>query len=290
MSPERKLWQSQNFITRPDLVEDLLRETNIGADDLVVEIGPGRGIITEALTRRARQVIAVEKDELLAQRLLSSSLVKQSNFSLVVGDFLEWPLPSHSYKVFSNIPFNMTTDIVDKLTTADFPPLDAYLIMQEAAAHRFIGPPHINETLKSVLLKIKFEVVIVRAIPSSAFQPRPRVKVVLTHFHRKDCLPLEANQVQEFRDFIVYGYTQWQPTVLAAFQEIFTSAQRRLIASNQGISELKPTDLTFDQWLHLFKTYLLHVKQWRRQKVRGSEQRLNKQQKKAEKRHRTRKS
>jgi len=288
MTNQRKLQHSQNFIKRVELVRDLLDMTTIGPRDLVVEIGPGRGIITEELSRRAERVIAVEKDEELARSLQSSPLAEKANVSIVIEDFLNWPLPRQVYKVFSNIPFNMTADIVTKLTEASNPPRDAYLIVQEAAAHRFIGLPYQKESLKSVLLKIDFEVSVLISIPSSEFKPKPKVNVVLTHFYKRNTPLVTPEQYQEFRDFVVYGYTQWQPTVLDAFEGVFTTAQRRIIEKDQTLAGLKPTELTLEQWLDLFRTYLHHVKEWRKQKVRGSERRLKRQQEKLDKQHRTR--
>ncbi len=284
----RELWHSQNFIRHSELVRDLLAHTDIGTDDLVVEVGPGKGIITQELIKHARQVIAVEADEDLARVLRSSPLARQANFRLVVADFLAWPLPREPYKVFANIPFNRTAEIVDKLTRARCPPTDAFLIMQEAAAHRFIGLPYQKESLKSILLKVEYEVTIVRSIPSSAFRPRPRVSIVLARFRRREHPLVPVDQIQAFRDFVVYVYTQWQPSVLEALRDVFTPAQRKIMAQQRGIGELKPSELTMDHWLVLFETYLVHATQGRKQTLHGSERRLKRQQGKIEKRHRTR--
>ena len=96
---------SQNFLHNHKFVKFLVRQSSIGEKDLVLEIGPGRGIITNELLQIASQVIAIEKD---------TSLVFKSHprLNLIYGDFLEFTPPTHNYKVFSNIPFSITAEIL----------------------------------------------------------------------------------------------------------------------------------------------------------------------------------
>src|SRR5207237_2818480 len=115
-------------------------------------------IITEQLALRCKQVIAIEKDPHLSALLLQQ-FADRSNVTIHEGDFLDYCLPRKPYKVFANIPFNITTAIVTRLTAAQYPPEDAYLAMQKEAAGMFVGRPH--ESLRSLLLKPWFEVEIV---------------------------------------------------------------------------------------------------------------------------------
>lgn len=140
MLNQRRIEHSQNFIRHPKLVRELLELSNISTNDLVIEIGSGKGMITRELVKSAGRVIAIERDRTFSEEL--SEINESSNFQLVIEDFMKWQLPRENYKVFSNIPFNYTADIVSKLTTSDRKPTDIYLIMQETAAHRFIGMPH----------------------------------------------------------------------------------------------------------------------------------------------------
>jgi len=280
-----KLWQSQNFLRRPEFVADLVGKTDTTRSDLVVEIGPGRGIITQELVKRARKVIAVEADPRLAASL-KASFQDRTNIQIIKADFLKWGFPREPYKVFSNIPFNMTADIVRKLTEARNPLQVAYLIMQEEAAFRFMGRPKDSQT--SILLAPWFEVRIISNIDRREFTPIPNINAVLAEFRKRDePLVTEENQ-QTFRDFVVYGYNQWQPTILDAFREVFSSRQRKILERELRIRNLKPSDLTIEQWLKLFETFLNFVPQERKDLVRGAETRLKEQQKRLQKWHRTR--
>src|SRR5690349_18944670 len=147
---QRRMLYAQNFLKSRCLVDRLLDTCAIGPDDIVYEIGPGKGIITERLAQRCRQVITIEKDPLLVAAL-RSRFARTANVRLHEGDFLDYRLPGGHYKVFASIPFNITSAIVTRLTTAPVPPDDTYLIMQKEAAERFLGAP--RETLFGVLLK-----------------------------------------------------------------------------------------------------------------------------------------
>lgn len=133
----RQLSHSQNFLKSSKFVESLVAKANIDKGDLVVEIGPGTGIITKILTKKAGRVIAVELDSRLAINLSSKLKGLFNNVDVVQADFLKWQLPQEPFKMFSNIPFNLTTDIIKKLTTGN-QLKESYLIVQDKAAQRFL--------------------------------------------------------------------------------------------------------------------------------------------------------
>ncbi|BCX14635.1 MAG: ribosomal RNA small subunit methyltransferase A [Patescibacteria group bacterium] len=281
----RELWQSQNFLRRPEFVASLVERTDITRDDLVIEIGPGKGIITQQLARRARRVIAVEIDKGLAGNL-RASFQNSPNVEIVEADFLKWWLPREPYKVFSNIPFNMTADIVRRLTEDRNPPLVAYLIMQDKAAFRFMGRPKDSQT--SILLKPWFEVEIVANIDRREFTPVPKINAVLAKFRKREQPLVKPEFCQWFRDFVVYGYNQWKPTILDAFREVFSPKQRNILERELRIRGARPSDLTLEQWLKLFETFCVYVPSDKKEVVKGAEERLKRQQGSLKKRHRTR--
>lgn len=285
---DRELWQSQNFLRRPEFVRSLIDKTDLSEHDTVIEIGPGKGIITQQLAKIAHQVIAVEIDQKLAINL-QNSFQKSPNIKIVRADFLRWPLPQESpYTVFSNIPFNMTANIVQKLTRDRNPPRVAYLIMQDKAAFRFIGKPQAKESQTSILLKPWFEIEIIANIDRREFTPIPQINAVLAEFRKREPPLVEKESCQWFRDFVIYGYNQWQPTILDAFKKVFSPRQRDILERELGIRGLKPSDLTIDQWLELFKTFTTYVPPDRKRFVWGAEERLEKKQKNLKKWHRTR--
>src|SRR5690606_28034143 len=114
-------------------------------------IGAGEGALTRPLAARAGRVLAVELDAHLASGL-RAEFAPDPRVKVIEGDFLDLALPDAPYKVAGNVPFARTAEIVRRLTEAERPPDDAYLIVQLEAAQRFAGSPVAAESLASLRL------------------------------------------------------------------------------------------------------------------------------------------
>src|SRR3989344_7206331 len=152
MSIRKSIKYSQNFLVDPNLVDKLLDLVSLSKEDTVLEIGAGEGIITKALLDKCKKVIAYEIDKQLVKNL-NNKFFNQNNLELRNEDFLNQTLPKFPYKVFSNIPFNVTSAVIKKLTLGENSPQEAYLIVQKEAAIKFLGKPYDNKNSQvSVLL------------------------------------------------------------------------------------------------------------------------------------------
>lgn len=277
---------SQNFLKDARLVAILLERSSIGPDDVVYEIGPGKGIITEQLARRCQRVVAIEKDPCLAAMLLQQ-FAARPNVTIHAGDFLEYPLPRKPYKVFASIPFTITAALVTRLTTAEHPPEDMYLVMQQEAAERFLGQP--RETLRSLLLKPWFEMEVVHRFRRSDFVPAPQVDVIMLRLRKRGPPLVNLKQKQCYRDFVVYSFTAWQPMLGSILKGLFTRQQLKHLSRELALDcEAAPTAVTFEQWLNLFASFQKMGNEQAMRVIAGSERRLIRQQMKLEKIHRTR--
>ncbi len=276
---------AQNFLHSPRLVERLLDRSGIGHDDLIYEIGPGRGIITEQLARRCRRVVAVEKDPALAARL-TERFAGMPNVTIRGGDFLRVPLPPAPYKVFANIPFNATADIVARLTEPPCQPDDAFLVVQREAAERFRAVP--RATLCGVLLHPWFETTITHRFKRDDFVPAPSVDIVMLRLRKRGPPLLGRADTPLFRDLVTYLFTAWQPTVHMSLKHLLGHGTLRGIERRLALDlDVPPSSIPPDHWLSLFHC-LRHTGEARAwQRVSGSERRLKRQQATLHKRHRT---
>ena len=185
------LRHSQNFLTSARVMRRIVGLANLNETDHVVEIGPGKGHITGQLLTRCGRVTAMELDPKLCA-YLHTKFSGEPKLRLVRGDFLNWPLPRGAYKVFANIPFNRTTDIVRRLTQGLRTPIEMWLVMEKGAAKRFLGHPH--ETLASLGLKPWFEGEVVYHFRREDFHPMPAVDVVLLHMKRRPAADIAPAQ------------------------------------------------------------------------------------------------
>jgi len=280
---------SQNFLKDSQLVAKLVSRSTIKQGDLVYEIGPGKGIIVEQLLKVGAEVVAIEKDKKLCEAL-RRRFKNKKKIKIICGDFLKFQLPRRkAYKIFSNIPFFLTADIIRKITSYTNPPQDAYLIVQEEPAKKFAGFPYGKERQYSLLLKPWFILEILYHFKPTDFYPVPGVDVVLLRIKRREKPLIESSQAQLYRDFVVYGFNQWQPNLKKALKRIFTYKQFQRLARELGFElSAKPTDLDFKQWLGLFKYFLIGTTEHKKKYVNGAERKLKIQQKKLQKIHRSR--
>ncbi len=277
---------AQNFLKDPALVAMLLDRSGMERDAVVYEIGPGTGIITEQLARRYQRVVAIEQDPRLATVLLRK-FADQPNVTIHTGDFLRHRLPRQPYSVFANIPFNVTSAIVAKLTTGGAAPDLAYLAMQREAAQMFLGRPH--ATLRAALLYPWFELEIVHRFKRADFIPAPRVDVVMLRLRKRGPPLVSSADRQGFRDFATYSFTAWQPTLGETLTRIFTPRQLNALCGALGCDlEVSPSSIACEQWLSLFECVKTLGNQRAQRMIAGSEHRLARQQKRLEKVHRTR--
>jgi 23S rRNA (adenine-N6)-dimethyltransferase len=136
------------------LAEALVQRAGITPTDTVYEIGPGDGILTRVLAKTAHKVVAIEVDPALVTSL-RTAFAHQSNVDILHADFLTYAIQAADYKIVSNVPFNITADVVKRLLGARRPPSDAHLILQREAAEKFAGQP--RQTEVSLLAKPWFE-------------------------------------------------------------------------------------------------------------------------------------
>ncbi|HHY25805.1 MAG TPA: 23S ribosomal RNA methyltransferase Erm [Desulfitobacterium dehalogenans] len=247
------LWVSQNYLTRYKTIKSLLSRTTIGANDHVIEIGPGKGHITGLLVESCRKVTAIEIDEKLYDRL-HQKFNDSANLHLYHQDFLKWRLPaSGDYKVFANIPFCHTTAILRKLTESRNPPAEAWLTMEKGAAMRFMGKPH--ETLRSLMIKPVFDLKIVYYFLREDFHPKPGVDVVLLHLKKKTQPDISPAQWRNYEHFITSALQGNR----AGLERMFTKRQLSRVFREADISDFVSGEILYVQWLCLFRSYCKHV-------------------------------
>jgi len=285
----KRIVLSQNFIKDGKLADRLVNESSIDKDDCVLEIGAGVGTITQGLVKKSKKVVAFEIDKNLFNKL-NERFKRIKNLELRNEDFLHADLPAEMFKVFSNIPFNITAAVIRKLTQPSSYLQDAFLIVQKEAAEKYVGIPYINKNSQiAVLLYPRFEFSVIYNFSKDDFFPRPSVAVVLLRIKRKEPLLLKENMEKEYQDFVAYSFNQFAPNIISGLSNIFDQHILTKTLNQIGISpNARPSDIENYQWLKLFQSYMDFVETKKRGMLRGSYlQQLN-QQSRLEKIHRTR--
>ena len=171
---------SQHFLRNPRLIAELIGHSNIRRGDLVIDIGAGSGAITVVLARRCRQVLAYE-NEPGALNKLQQNMRRHKNVKVIAQDFLQAKLPDEPYKVFANIPFHLSADIVRKLTNNDetHTPQAIYLIVQKQFAQKIVPSDRHFTSQLGAQLAPWWQTRIRRPLRRTDFTPPPAVDTVL---------------------------------------------------------------------------------------------------------------
>ncbi len=248
---------AQNFLIKPCMAASLLNHSSIDFDDVVYEIGPGKGILTRELVKKARRVIAIEKDYNLYIRL-KERFKYQKNLVLYHNDFLRFTIRESRYKVFANIPFNITAAIVRKLVRNHNPPVEAYLIMQKEAAEKFMGAP--QTTRFSVSMQPWFRSRIVWCFSRSDFWPVPNVNVVMFRIERRIPPLIPLADFRLYNRFLAYGFGAWRKNVKMNYRHVFSHRQWKRLSRDLSFDlRCRPTELSGRQWLGLFEFYRKNI-------------------------------
>jgi len=181
MVPKKSL--GQHFLLSKEVVDDAIVAGEVSAVDSVLEIGPGNGVLTEALLQKAGRVIAVEKDDLLIPKLQKKfvSEISSGRLNLINGDILKIRnLKSEisGYKVIANIPYYITGAIIKLLLTSKHLPEIIVLLVQKEVGERIVACDG-KESILSISVKVFGMPTIVREVPRNLFYPEPAVDSVL---------------------------------------------------------------------------------------------------------------
>jgi len=250
--PSRSEQLSQVFLKDRDLVVSLVERSSINLSDIVVEIGPGKGIITNELVKRAGKVVAVEKDQILHRKLLTK-FTDNPRVELYNADILHFSLPETPYKVFSNIPFALESKIIRMLIDHPHnPPLDAYLIMRREVARRLAGQP--REGQFSILHQPWFELEIFYDFERGDFQPKPKTESSMIRFKKREYSLINSEDKGLYELFIKQGFGGGG-RLKQNLSSVFSSNRLKRLAQELGFREKDmPSQLDFEQWLGMFRS------------------------------------
>lgn len=279
------LWRTQNFLRDPKLVDRLVRMAGIGPKEVVYDLGAGTGVITEALAQHGARVIAIERDPRLHSRL-QQRFAGRANVDVRHADILRHPLPRSQYVIFANPPFDLTSAIVRKLTSAPVPPRDAYLVLQREAADRYLGEP--RQTLAALLIAPWFAVRIIHRFARTDFVPAPAVDVVMVRLHKRGPPLVPSRDAQLYRDFLAASFGTRRRDIGASLTHVLGApVSRRLLAAARIDHHALPSEIAAAAWLRLFH-HFAELPAVLTSRVSGAEVRLRRQQRRVRKIHRTR--
>jgi 16S rRNA (adenine1518-N6/adenine1519-N6)-dimethyltransferase len=192
VSARPKKEYGQHFLRDPNILEVIGRLAELGPEDVVLEIGPGQGVLTRYLSVRVRRVHAIEIDRELEPVLSDLG----ENVDVVFGDALRLELPQDATKLVANLPYNVATPLVVE-SLDGLPNVGLWCVMvQREVADRFFAQPGTKDYgAVSVLVQLAAERIGFHAVSRTVFRPPPNVDSALVAFRRTE-LPSDYGRVK----------------------------------------------------------------------------------------------
>jgi len=264
--PKKSL--GQHFLIDEAVLERILTAAELSPGDIVVEIGPGLGVLTEGLAKRGARVIAVELDSKLIA-LLKKRLAAFPDVKIVHADILEVTpaqllqdnLPdselARAYKVIANLPYYITSPVLSHFLEAQPGPSEMVVMVQKEVGEAIAAAPG-KMRLLSVKAQFYSKPVIISYVPAASFYPPPKVDSVILRLDVYSRPPIEVSDAAGFFDIVMHGFSAPRKQLrnsLAHSLEMPPS-QVTLLLEKTGIEGKRRAEtLSLKEWRELWKVF-----------------------------------
>ena len=214
-----KKMYGQNFIIDENVINNIIKSSNIDKDTLVIEIGPGAGSLTYRLSCFSKNVLCYEIDTTLKE-LLEDNLRDCNNVDIIFKDFLKAnvleDIKKYDYKklyVVANLPYYITTPIIVKFIEESIPVDKIVVMVQKEVGDRFKAKPNSKEyNSLSIYLNYYFDIKKILDISKNVFIPKPNVDSIVVEFTKKE-KEFKLKNEKMFFDLVKDSFTQKRKTI-----------------------------------------------------------------------------
>ncbi len=245
----------QNFLKSKEALRALITAGDIAAEDTILEVGPGKGVLTAELVKLAGKVIAVEKDHRLIELLQEKfkAEIEAGKLEILEKDILEFNVSfSHPYKIIANIPYYITGTFLQKFLESNFQPSKMVIMLQKEVAQRIVARDN-KESILSMSVKAYGNPKYVMTVKAKYFSPAPNVDSAIIAISDISKNFFSNFSEQEFFTFMKLGFAHKRKMLIGNLSEHYPREKLVSVFSQEKISEkIRAEDLTLDQIKSLF--------------------------------------
>ncbi len=246
----------QNFLTSIPARIAIVNAGNLTSGDTVLEIGPGRGFLTQGLLETGANVVALEKDRELLP-VLTEQFSNYKNFTLIEGDALEFDpstfhLPPSTYKLIANIPYYITGAILSRYLSHIHQPTQMVVLVQQEVAERVVARDN-KESILSLAVKVYGEPKIVYRVKRGSFNPIPNVDsavLSINNISRKNFI--NTTHEENFFKVLKAGFSHKRKFLVSNLKEKIPETNwQELFIKNNINEKVRAEDVPLRIWLTL---------------------------------------
>ncbi|GHT69774.1 ribosomal RNA small subunit methyltransferase A [Endomicrobiia bacterium] len=241
----------QNFLIDNNIANNIIKAANLERDDDVLEIGPGKGILTKITQRQVKHLTAVEIDKSLFQQLNHHfSFHNIKNIDILNTDFLKFDIPNTKLKIISNLPYNIGTAIIQKILPLSNWTIAIFMIQKEVA--RRLAAQHGSKEYSyiSIFTSYYANCKVLFDVSPRCFNPSPKVMSSVVKLTNK--LPKQPSQI--FFDFVKHSFGMRRKTILnciSFFKDLGKNQAIQIMNNLNLVTFLRPDKLSISDFLRL---------------------------------------
>lgn len=246
----------QNFLHHQGTLAKIIETADLKPTDYVVEIGPGHGILTQALLLRSKHVTSIELDTRLIPELTQkfATPITEEKLTLLHQDALDWTPPSTPYKLVANIPYYITSPLLNHFLREqpeNRRPQLLVLLVQKEVAQKICPVPHPSANLNVLALQVQLfgTPKIIAKIPSSHFSPAPKVDSAILHIEIKKP-PLADKNIPRFFQIIHAGFAHKRKKLIRNLEAVLPKTTLKTLFKKLNLSEnTRAEELNLVEWI-----------------------------------------
>ena len=257
VKPKKSL--GQNFLVQPELAQKIVQWGDLKNNDLVIEVGSGTGILTQAILNKEAKVVAVEKDRRLVSFLKEKFSTENKKLKIIEGNILKTDvkkiISGKKYKVIANLPYNISLPVIRMLLEAEKKPELMVLMVQKEVGQRICSKsPKMAKV--GVYFQALAEIKKIMNIGKGNFFPKPKVDSVVLKIKPKKKVFLPDN----FFKIVSLAFSNPRKQIINNLSPIYLKDKAVKIIIEAGINpKSRAENLTIDQWIKLAEAFALQV-------------------------------
>jgi len=236
-----KKFLGQNFLINKDALTKIVDSADIQSTDHIIEIGPGVGTLTKELAKKAEKVTSLEIDKTLMPAFVEN-LIDHKNAKIIHMDALQFTPPETPYKVVANIPYNITSPLLNLFLQAKNPPQSITFLMQKEVAEKICqGDP--SHTVLSLQVQLFGDPKIIDQVSADSFLPAPKVNSAILHITPNPKVP--HDKALEILQLAKRAFTSGRKKLSNTLPDLLDKLKQL------SLEEKRPQHLSITDWKNL---------------------------------------
>ena len=245
----------QNFLKSKSIIKKMIEVSNLSKKDLVIEVGPGKGILTKELLRSGAEVLAIEKDDQLFEFLNEKFLeeIKNKKLKLIHEDVMDLDFEKISkkdFKIVANIPYNITGGLIRKIFEERNLPKQIVLMVQKEVAERIVARDK-KESILSLSVKAYGEPRYVTKVKKEFFSPKPKVDsaiISIENISKKNFANKKSEE--KFFEYLKAGFAHKRKKLSSNLKSLDKNIEAKLESLKLN-KNTRPEDVSLSDWIKI---------------------------------------